>query len=279
MRFKAWLYNLEENRQRSSATNLGNQIGTDGLGPTTQYGPRAMMPVSWGVDNRAVAGVIDGIGGARANIRARDGAEPGVASHYHGLEDVRRDGLEVIYMPLQLPKGYNGQAIRRSRGLVNSLKSIVGDIWQVEPENNIRLKDVGGEKATELYFFVKDEGEDPNKLSSAIEYTEALMMASIATRLQKYSHHIKTDSPSIKDRKIETAPAGGKASEVDRGFADEKVKRYFYKIMMCSFVLKSIHKDQHIDADMRDELADVLAGRTPRPRDEPAPTPAPAPKP
>jgi hypothetical protein len=41
--------------------------------------------------------------------------------------------------------------------------------------------------------------------------------------------------------------------------------------MMCSFVLRSLEKGQHIDADMRDELADVLAGRNPKPRTTPAP--------
>lgn len=276
MKFKVWLYSLEEENQRARPT-VGNQLSTDGLGPTSQYGPRAMLPISWHLNNRAVAGVIDGVGEARAKIRARKGAEPGVASQYHGLEDIRRDGLEVIYLPLQLPEGYSGQSIRRSRGLVNSLKGLLGqnvngDIWRVESDNNVRLKDPDTSKSTELYVFAKDEGEDENRLSSAIEYTEALMMAMISVKLKKYSHQINTDNlERPKDRKIETFPAGGREDDINKGKDDEDVRQYFYKVMMCSFVLKSLEKGQHIDADMRDELADVLAGRTPKPRTTPPP--------
>jgi hypothetical protein len=275
MKFKLWLYNLEENQRNN--TQAGNQLGTDGLGPTSQYGRRALLPISRSWDNRAVAGVIDGVGEARAKIRARDGAEPGVASQYQGLEDIRRDGLEVLYMPLQLPSEYSGQAIRRSRGLINSLKWMFGDttndvVWRVESDNNIRLKSPDKPKSTQLYVFVNNEVEDENKLSSAIEYTEALMMASISVKLKKYSHLINTDNlDRPKDRKIETVPAGGLASDIDGGKDDDDIKKYFYKVMMCSFVLKSLHNGQHIDADMRDELADVLAGRTPKPRTTPAP--------
>jgi hypothetical protein len=215
MKFKMWLYGLEENQRNN--TQAGNQLSTDGLGPTSQYGRRAMLPVSRGFNNRAVAGVIDGVGEARAKIRARRGAEPGVASQYYGIEDIRRDGLQVMYLPLQLPSGYRGESIRVTRGLVNSLKWMFGardnddrDIWRVEGGGNVRLKEASKEKLTELYVFSGGTSEDENRLSSAIEFTEALMRASIAVKLQKYSHLIKTESlPAPKDRRIETAEAGG----------------------------------------------------------------------
>jgi hypothetical protein len=283
MKFKVWLYNLEEN-QRNSA-QAGNQLSTDGLGPTSQYGRRAMVPISWGLNNRAVAGVIDGVGEARAKIRARKGAEPGVASQYNYMDDIRKDGLQVLYLPLQLPSGYEGESIRANRGLINSLKwmfgeNLNGDIWRVDKENNIRLKDVNKNKLTELYVFSEREKEDENRLNSAIEYTEALMKASIAVKLKKYSHLLNTENlSSPKDRRIDQAEAGGNSSDVYGGKDDKDVERYFYKIMMCSFVLKSIHKDQHIDSDMRDELIDVLAGRQPKPQQKNPPTTNPTPKP
>lgn len=247
---------------------------TTGLGPTSQYGQRAMMPISWGIDNRAFAGVVDGIGSARAKIRARKGAEPGIASQYRSLDDIRRDGIYFMYMPLQLPMDgldyKEARPISVTKGLVDSLKSFFGDsetilkLWRVDAYQPTKLVPPIGRGSTVLYSFRKDEEENSNKLLSAINYTKALMQASLSIKLSSHSHRIDTDRPQVRDEKIESFSLG----------KEEKTnKEVFYKVMMCSFILKSRHKGSDVGDDTQGEIDRIMADKdqkTTKPTTEPA---------
>lgn len=230
-----------------------------------------MMPISWGIDNRAAAGVIDGVGGARAQIRARKGAEPGVASQYHMWDDIRKDGLTVMYMPLQLPhedSGLNRSPLTNTKGLVQLLKG-EGDplknpnVWLVDPDSNVRLKEQpSGNKPNRLFYVEKGKSESQQLKYDAEQFTMALMFASLSTRLKDYAHMLNVEKPHIKDQKIERVPFRS-----DEGG--------YYYVMMCSFILKSLHKDQQIDGALRDELERILTGDRPNPQTKPAQSPPP----
>jgi hypothetical protein len=271
MKFKLWLHDLEESVQRSR--NYGNTDATTALGPLSQYGQRGMKPLSIGFDNRAFAGLADGIGQARNKVRAELGAEPGVASQYHGLEKLHRDAITVIYLPLQTPMGYDPQEsrpIQRTKGMVQQLRA-KGDplqsdqYWRVEPMDNTRIRKPDGRPLTDLYTFYGDVQENRGWLESAISFTEAMMFASIATRLRQYSHLVNTEKPRIQDSKMEVVPLGKD---------EESGRDVRCRVMMCSFVIVSRSKENEIDRDTRDDMARILGNEKPQKApDKPQPVP------
>ena len=268
MKFKNWLWELEEASNQKFRPPAGNMDQTTGLGPTSQYGHRAMMPISWGIDNRAVAGVIDGIGDARAKIRARKGAEPGVASQYHGLDRVVKDGMTVIYLPLQLPNDDfpAAPAISKTKGLIARLRHYFGGdplkspkVWKVSPNDNTSLVEPT-EEGNQLYYYLDNKNKDQNEgvRNNAEQFTLALMEASIAERLKGYAHVLNTENPILKNHKIEEFLLGRDERNTDKHFK--------YAVMMCAFVLKSRHKDEEIDGELRGEIMRILAGEQPKPQ-------------
>lgn len=262
MKFRIWLQRLEEVNSKSRGGS-GNPDMTTALGPASQYGHRSMMPISWDLNNRAVAGVIDGIGDARAKIRARKGAEPGVASQYQGWDRVAKDAMTVIYLPLQLPNvdQYNaGALISKTKTLIAVIKSGFGDplespkVWKVSPSDNISLVEPTQE-GNQLYYYEQGKRQNERKRYNAELFTLALMEASIAERLKGYAHVLNTERPILKGPKMEEISFG----------TDKRGINYNYVVMMCPFVLRSRHKDEEIDGDMRDEIMRVLSGEQPKP--------------
>lgn len=262
MKFKTWLAGIEEGIQRSKPQGgMSNQDMTTGLGPTSHFGgQRAMLPISYGFDNRAFAGVVDAVGSARSKIRARKGAEPGVASQYGSLEDIRKDPMQTVNMPLQVPADWrfeNNGIIYSSKGLIAQMKSSFGDtlksqsLYNVDEEGHLRQP--SGQPATRLYLMTKGVDENPSELESAINYTTALMQASITTNLSQYSHLLNLERPIIKDRKILPFPL-----ESSGGQGPQR----FYKNMMCAFVFKARGKDSDIGDDIHSQIDSIVQQKT-----------------
>jgi hypothetical protein len=262
MKFKKWLYELEES-QKFVAT-MGNRDMTTGLGPTSNFGGgRTMLPISYGIDNRAFAGVMDAIGTARAKIRARKGAEPGVASQYSPLEDLRKDGILTANIPLQMPE-WNGDPIHITKGLVAQIKSSFGDplnnpkIWRVDDEMNLVIP--SGQAATALYTFSRIDGEEATKLEAAINYTTALVQASMTARLAPYSHLLNLDRPQIKNRSTMPFPMkereglGSESMPYKDGEDDT-----FYKVMVCAMTFSPKNKDSEFSDDIQGEIERMVS--------------------
>lgn len=263
MKFRTWLSKVEEGIQRGRS--MGNVDQTTGLGPTAHFGgQRAMLPVSWGVDNRAFAGLIGGVGEARAKIRARKGAEPGVASQYSWLDDMRRDGMQTAYMPLQLPTEdeWGGQPISISKGLITQMRYSFGDalenprLWRVDEE--MRLIEPSGRPATDLYIKSRLRAERPSRLEAAINYTTALMQASFMVKLSHYSHLLNLEKPILHHQPIMAFPM---KERPDGKPYEENEDVDFYKVMMCSFVFKPKSKEIDIDDDMHKEIERSLSAK------------------
>lgn len=275
MKFKTWLKTIEEANQRSRQP-VGNPDQTTGLGPTSHFGgPRAMLPISPGIDNRAFAGVMDGIGSARAKIRARMGAEPGVASQYSPLEDIRRDGLQTAHMPLQLPEEWDGQPISIGKGLIAQIKYSFGDalennnLWRVDDQMNLIEPEV---KSTKLYTSRRLRNESPAELEAAINYTTALMQVSFMVKLSKYAHLLNLDRPNLHNRSIAVFPLQEKHSAEPYGPNDNPE---FYKVMLCAFVFKPKNKDIDVGDDIHSQIDKIIsnkeeeqAAEKPRPRQD-----------
>jgi hypothetical protein len=267
MRFREWLLMTEAGQQRSHI--VGNRDQTTNLGPTSQFGgPRTMLPVSFGIDNRAFAGVVDGIGTARAKIRADMGAEPGAASHYEPLQDMRRSNLQTMYLPLQYDKNtVEGEAVYVTKGLVARLKSSFDDPMKNEGvyrvgENNELLAghEDPRDMLTKLYVTSRDEGHNGFNEPS-LNYTTALMQASLSKKLSKYSHLINLERPNISQRKIIPLPIKDiQGNEKEQKPYSPEDSPKFYHVMMCAFVLNPKSKDHEFDSDFHGEI-DRLLGR------------------
>lgn len=267
MKFRDWLFNIEEGNQRSRS--MGNTDASTALGPLNQFGgQRAMLPISKGIDNRAFAGIIGGVGEARAKIRARKGAEPGVASQYNWLDDLRRDNMQTATLPLQLPEGWEengGNAISINKSLIAKIKQEFGDALSSEMIYRVdeRLRLIRPENpSTQLYIHRRLRSEDPYKLEAAMNYTEALMRASFMIRLSPYSHLLNLDRPSPYGRKIISLPVKerfGPDGEAIPYQPDEDAK--FYKVMICAFVFPSNKKGAGIGDDVHSEIDKLIADK------------------
>lgn len=264
MKFRKWLWDIEEaTRNRPLEGGGGIFDRTTNRGPASQFGgPNTMLPLSIGVDNRAFAGVVDGIGSARSKIRARDGAEPGAASQYVPYEHDSPSHIQTGYMPLQLPLEHQrGSYSHISKGLLAGIKTRYGDAFKnpslfTMADDNSTLVRPTQEPQTELYTFYRKKGNDPALLDDARNFTLALMQGSFMVRLGKYSHIVNLDRPRIQNRQIMPFPVKDK----EGAYADDENPQFYY-VMMCSFVFEPKYKDDRFDGDLGSEIDSLLSGR------------------
>lgn len=238
MRFGEWLKTIGE------AQTQGNAPGNSVLGPA-----------SMAVDNRATRSVMGGIGDAMSKMRARDGAEPAAAQGFDRLGDVRKDIMHTVYMPLQDDKRRSpgDRPSYMSRSLVLAVASLSNDllkdpgIYHVD-ETNTNIANSGANAdgmKTRLYEFQKDN-INKTEFDSAVNYTTALMQASLVSGLGKYSHLIDLERPQITQRKLFPVKSN----------ADGK----FHQIMMCAFVFQPIDKHANIDRNTYSDIEGLVAG-------------------
>lgn len=258
MNFGQWLRRLEESGAEPSQ---GVKRGPEAL----YGGPRTMLPVSLGFDNRLMASLVGGAGEARAKIRARKGAEPGSVAQFSPLDDLRRDHMHEVYMPLQLPIDHNrGDRPPRynSKTYIDYLRgNYAADPLQDESIYNVD-QSKGGPKTeiknlnqdpdlmkTKLYAFNRAK-EDKIDSEYATNFTMALMQASLVTRLGKYSHLVNLYRPEIRNRhmmpkEIKSGPLAG----------SDPSNPTFGKIMVCTFVF-SPNKGADVGSDFYGDLND-----------------------
>lgn len=248
MRFKNWLVKTENASMKNRSG--GNVDRTTNMGPASHFGgSRTLMPISLGIDNRAFAGVVDGIGSARSKVRDEMGAEPGAASTYEKLQDMKREAVFSFYMPLQLPIEYLGQSIYITKSLISKIKSEFGDpmenvkVYNVENDNKT-MRQRSEEMGTMLYTFAKNN-INPSELESAQNYTTAMMMASIQMKLSAKSNSLSIANPELVQRK--SLPFRLDGSE------------RFYKLMMCAFRIRPKDNDLAFgDSDEIDNIERIL---------------------
>lgn len=249
MKFKNWLVKTE-NASMKNRSGLGNVDRTTNLGPAANFGSsRTLMPISLGIDNRAFAGVVDGIGSARAKVRDEKGADPGAASSYEKLQDMKKEAVFSFYMPLQLPIEYSGQSIYITKSLTSKIKSEFGDpinnmkVYNVENDNQT-MRPREEEMGTILYTFTKNN-INPSELESAQNYTTAMMMASIHMKLSAKLNSVNVLNPELVQRK--SLPFRLEGSE------------RFYKLMMCAFRIRPKDNDLAFgDSDEIDNIERIL---------------------
>lgn len=262
MNFREWLKIYEDARPSQGVRH----------GPDSMYGgPRTMLPISWGMDNRAVGSIVGGIGDARAKIRSQMGAEPGSVPHLNNLEDIRRSALKAIYMPLQLlPEDWDSEGSRRSgRSMINQARQISPNPLKDDRIYNV----IGGEQGVQTYidtdalkmepeqmktrlYTFKKETRNPNREETATNFTTALMQASLSSMdmFGKYSHLLDVDKAHLKDRKMFPMPINPEkyrtADDPEGSVGDAE----FYMVMMCSFEISPKNKNSHISGDVWDEI-------------------------
>jgi len=243
MNFRTWLVQIEE----AAAPPRADVSQGIKRGPEGSYGARALLPVDFTLNNRAVASVIGGMGQANANIRARMGAKPGNVPTFDRLDDMRRSGHKSVYMPLQLPLEWDGQQFSLNPRLVTMASKFAQDplqspkIWNCQGATQIDRSGVA-KKLTSLYSFKKSEGQKANinAYNSARAFTQALMQASLAAQLSNQSHLIDIQKPYITH--VQEFPV---AVQDNSNPEDPQ----FNLIMMCSFQFSQKNKDSNAGQD------------------------------
>lgn len=244
MKFKAWLRRLEETNNKNRPGEALSDKSTAWGAASHFGGERTMLPLSRRWDNRATAGVLDALGKSAAKEMERSGAEPGVASRYDSLEDIRRDIIRTANMPLQLPEDWQeGQYISISKARIAKIKSTFNKplestrVWRVDNTSSL----IGPQEKgfVNLYTFFKDE-ENENKLDAAINYTTAMIQASFAAELSPWAHLLNLDRPDIRDRQFMIFPLKERDGNLDKQNPyGPGEKPGFYKVMMCALVFRS----------------------------------------
>lgn len=260
MNFGVWLKTIEE---ASAEPSQGVKRGPEAL----YGGPRTMLPVSLGFDNRLMASLIGGAGEARAKIRARKGAEPGSAAQFDQLADQRRDHMHEVYMPLQLPvehvtgdrpPRYNSKAyldyLRSNLSSDPLSDDLIYNVDQSKGGTKSEIKNLDEDPdsmKTKLYVFAK-ASEDKIDSEYAINFTMSLMQASLMTKLGKYSHLVNLYRPEIHHRYI-------MPKEIKSGpfVSADPANPSFAKIMVCTFVY-SPNKGAEVGSDFYGDLEDML---------------------
>jgi hypothetical protein len=248
MNFRSWLRSIEEASSAEPSQDI--RRGSEG-----KYGSRAMLPVSFGLNNRAAASLIGGMGQTSAKILARKGAEPGQVPQLPNLEDMKRSMLKAIYMPLQLPTDYDeesGQVLYSGRNLMNRARGISPNnpledpgIWRVNKGDNASIVGGGSNMKTKLFTYNTSAGPHSNSsvYQSAVNFTEALMKVALMARIVQYSHVLNVDNPLLKDR---------------QEFPTKPQDQQSNLIMMCSFVVNPKSKDAEIDSHDWQDVADRM---------------------
>jgi hypothetical protein len=252
MNFRTWLEHIEE------ATAPPRADVSQGIkrGPEGSYGARALLPLDFTLNNRAVASVIGGMGEANAKIRARMGAKPGNVPQFDRLDDMRRSGHKSVYMPLQLPAEWNGQQFSLNTRLVTMASTFAPNplqspkIWNCQGATQIDRAGEG-DKLTTLYSFKRSEGQKANinAYNSARAFTQALMQASLAAQLSNQSHLIDIQRPSITH--VQEFPV---AVQGDSNPEDPQ----FNIILMCSFQFNPKNKDANVGYDTWSDFNNTL---------------------
>jgi hypothetical protein len=252
MRFREWL--LVAERAPTPTQNVS-------MGPDASYGgARTMLPLSGALGGRVGASVIGGIGAARKKISADTGAEPGSVPQLGELEDMRRQPIRSIYMPLQVPADwdpdhgvlYSGKSLQNRALKVSQRPAEDQQVWRVEQNNPNSIVGAGGPSMkTRLFVYDKSAGPQSDTVSyqTAVNFTQALMKVSLASNLAPYSHLLNLDNPEIRDRQeipIEADEQGDK----------------MHTVMMCSFVFSPRTKDTRIGGNDWDDIYDRLQGQS-----------------
>lgn len=251
MNFREWLEGIEENTAVNTSQNTK-------WGPDSMYGgARTMLPVDRRLNNRATASLIGGIGQARAKIAADMGAEPGSAPQLADLEDIRKNPIRAVYMPLQLPADWTPQegVLYAGKGLQNrAMKtsqrpSEDPSVWGVDKANKTSITGGGGGMKTVLFEYDKAAGPyaDSARYQTAVNFTQALMKVDLSTRLAQYSHLINLENPSPKDRQEMPVQADQQGQKM-------------HMVMMCSFVFSPRTKDTRLGGNEWEDIQDRLNG-------------------
>jgi len=147
-------------------------------------------------------------------------------------------------MPLQLPLNHQeGDLKYYSKSLITFARTIssmpIEDSQIYNVDKQMKLKNYPDKMKTKLSFYEKEYPTNPNDIETSVNFTKALMLASLVVKLQKYAHLLDLEKPNLKNVKYMEFP-----------FDDDA----YYKVMMCAFIFSKKDKDEHLGDDVHDEI-------------------------
>lgn len=202
MNFKKWMALTEAGgTTRNRPTSQSNVDRSSLYGLSAQYGHRGtQVPISWGLNNKATAGFLAGIGSGIDKAQRDSGFEPSPPPQIQNFPMSGATHIETGYLPLQLPKilatnetlpgfklsGLASYEADLSKQVYNFVRDPENDDRVRKPSDNpndrnkfATLKSMGG-GASDLYAIAKN-------------FTRALIKITIINRMFEKNLNTKYD--------------------------------------------------------------------------------------
>lgn len=197
MKFKEWLFKIEEDNQQRQTP--GDRSSAP---PAARFGSAlTQLPFSKGLDNTAVASLAGGVGHRmqtnfdKAGLRLS--TSPRIETFPHGGKPY----VSHMSLPLQLPIVDNAPELaanfRYGKSSIKTLQNLIPN-----PLSDHRIRKLGENKQEpgkfELYHQTRDFNDTQRSLYAATEFTQALMHYILMTQMMNSKDAAKYDLANIK---------------------------------------------------------------------------------
>lgn len=201
MNFKKWLTISETGTTRVRPSNASNVDRSALYGLAAQYGHRGtQLPISKGVDNKAVASVLAGIGSAIGKEQEESGFVSAPPPQMVELPSGSRVYLDKGYMPLQIPfvdgaylPGLHPDNSNSSEG-TDITKKVYNHIKFPDQDQRVRtMNDPSDQKISGKFLSPSTlrGNSQINTYGLAKNFTRALIKISLINKMMKEGLHEK----------------------------------------------------------------------------------------
>lgn len=185
MKFKEWLNKIEEANTKNTAGPGSNTDRSALYGLSAQYGHRGtQVPISWGIDNKATASLVAGIGGGIGAELNKSGFNLAAPPSITKFPEMTSKLVRNYSLPLQLP--YEEGSDRPVVNTSNSTKSLFMKLGQIiqdkDPLQDPRVRQLN-DSGRESGKFKLPNMNDYTQIEQAKAFTRGLIHMVIANQL------------------------------------------------------------------------------------------------
>jgi len=185
MRFKEWLGKIEEATTNNTPGPGSNTDRSALYGLSAQYGHKGtQVPISMGIDNKAAASLIAGVGGGVGSALNRSGFTVTAPPTLTKFPETKQKLVRNYSLPLQLP--YEEDSDRPVVNTSNSTKNLFMKLGQIiqdkDPKNDPRVRKLGEDPNISGKFKLPDMS-DYTQIEEAKVFTRGLIHMVIANQL------------------------------------------------------------------------------------------------
>jgi hypothetical protein len=205
MKFREWLGKIEENT-KNVATSASNTDRSALYGLSAQYGHRGTQtPIGWGLNNKATASLIAGVGSGVGSALDRSGFTVTAPPSITPFPTTNKKLVRHYSLPLQLPyeEGEDMPIVNMSYSTKNLFIKLGRLIRERDPKKDARVRQAG-DNGDETGKFRLPNMNDYTQIEQAKYFTRGLIHMVIANQLFEEGMMNKYDlqSPSIENEGV-----------------------------------------------------------------------------